>query len=66
MSDTRIDHLYASYKLVPGCLCQQYQTYAIMLINRLKFMKRSLFMVKTSLLNLVLKDSLCYVRSKLI
>ena len=40
--------------------------HAIMLINRLKSMKRSLFMVKTSLLGLVLKGLLCYVRSKLI
>ena len=66
MPDIRIDHLYASYKLVRGSLCQQYQIYAIMPISELKSMKQSLFVVKTLLLDHILKDLQCYVKKRLI
>ena len=64
--DIRIDHLYASYRLASKFLWHQYQISAIMLVNRLKFMKQSLFARKTLLLSRVLKGLHCYVRSKLI
>lgn len=66
MQDIRIDHLYASYKLVRGFLCQQYQIYAIMSISKLKFMEQSLFVVKSLLLNHTLEDLQCYVKKRLI